>query len=658
MTDELKVLMYNGGWSGIGHEPFTYSTGTGQMNAAGVHCVTFLLLAKMCGVDVDEYTLQRSLMQFYRFAGHGNVPYGDELPEGGFRDNGKTGGLAVAMAVAARLTPDGQRSVYAKARDNSAMKSFYATNWFHVAHTGGGIGEIWHNVAMGLMHERMPVQYRSFMDERRWVMELSREWNGAIGIGGVHDQYDISASDNNSMTWGTYFALAYTLPRKTLQLSGAPKTEWCKTYRLPTRPWGNPADDIFLSMQPARHRSISSYDLKREVVPTDSSYPILRRIGDREVTDDTLLKYIHHPDFGLRSAAMRSIVRFGRKHLLLRILESGDPRVRHAGILAVTGMFEGRPLSDRNLRPEMFELIGNMIEDPDESLWVLQEAMYALKRAKPQVVAKHKRRLLEILKRDDWMLRKAAIEALSCIATDRLHYRDILAPAIKSLAEVTTEQGLDAGRVLAKRLWSAETRIKASAARHFEKAYTLVPQELVMPGGHTIDAGGESVRDAIRGMASRLPGGIDLGRKTPKMTMRAKTTGRDKDKYTYSGRFKSNRELIGKWRLAYPHLVSGADVERRVKEEAQRIANEMKKPTNKRRPPRTTILELKDRGTVVKSKTQFWSGDMLIDVARGEALKMEIKTIGGKKYLLVEKGGFGEKDTPEGWHCGYQVYER
>ncbi|MDT8389112.1 MAG: DUF6288 domain-containing protein [Lentisphaeria bacterium] len=120
MTDEIREYMFNGGWSGRGKAGFSY----GQLNAAGVHCVTFLLMAKYCGVDVDDYMLQTSLRQFFRFSGRGTVPYGDSFPENGYRDNGKTGGLAFAMAAAALLTPDGENSVYAKARDNCAMKSF------------------------------------------------------------------------------------------------------------------------------------------------------------------------------------------------------------------------------------------------------------------------------------------------------------------------------------------------------------------------------------------------------------------------------------------------------------------------------------------------------------------------------------------------------
>jgi hypothetical protein len=83
-------------------------------------------------------------------------------------------------------------------------------------------------------------------------MELSRRHDGGIGIAGMADRYDKSFREDGN-GWGTFFALTYTYPRKTLQLTGAPKTQWCKTYPLPERPWGNAADDAFNSPEPARH---------------------------------------------------------------------------------------------------------------------------------------------------------------------------------------------------------------------------------------------------------------------------------------------------------------------------------------------------------------------------------------------------------------------
>ena len=184
---ELKTMMYNGGWTSKGHGgTFKY----GQINGAGVHCLTFILLAKLCDADVDDYMLQRSLKHFYRFVGHGTVPYGDHWPEGGYRDNGKTGALGISMAAAARLMPNGEKSVYAKARDLSSIKSFYATNWFHAPHTGGGIGEIWHHGSMSLVRDRYPVPFDRYCRHGGPLRCIRiRWWYGVGKLLRPHDLY-------------------------------------------------------------------------------------------------------------------------------------------------------------------------------------------------------------------------------------------------------------------------------------------------------------------------------------------------------------------------------------------------------------------------------------------------------------------------------------
>ena len=55
-AEQAKRTIYNGSWGQKGGANYNYMAG-GHMNAAGVHCVTFLLLAKECGVDVDEFWL-------------------------------------------------------------------------------------------------------------------------------------------------------------------------------------------------------------------------------------------------------------------------------------------------------------------------------------------------------------------------------------------------------------------------------------------------------------------------------------------------------------------------------------------------------------------------------------------------------------------------
>jgi len=166
MAASLSETIYNGSWMGRGGANYKYMGG-GHLNAAGLHAVTFLLLAKECGAEVDEHTLESSLRHMYRFAGHGLVAYGDHLPEGGFAGNGKTEGLTFTMQAAANLHPDGEKSIYAKARDISATKSFYSTSWLFHGHTGGGIGELWRGPAMGVVRDERPAEYQSFMNERR-----------------------------------------------------------------------------------------------------------------------------------------------------------------------------------------------------------------------------------------------------------------------------------------------------------------------------------------------------------------------------------------------------------------------------------------------------------------------------------------------------------
>ena len=51
------------------------------------------------------------------------------------------------------------------------------------------------------------------------------------------------------MSWGAAYPLAYTIPRKTLRITGAPRGKFSKPYQLPKQPWGTEADNAFLSLE-------------------------------------------------------------------------------------------------------------------------------------------------------------------------------------------------------------------------------------------------------------------------------------------------------------------------------------------------------------------------------------------------------------------------
>ena len=506
----LKGSMYNGSWMGRGSVTpnFGYMAG-GHMNAAGVHALNFLLLAKECGAEVDEYLLQRVLFQFFRFAGRGNVAYGDQSPEGGFRDNGKTAGLAIAMSSAAGLTPEGESSVYAAVRDNSAMKSFYATTWFNRAHTGGGIGEIWHGVAMQMMVEKKPLQYRTFMDERKWFYELSRRFDGSFSISDNGGNYE-------ETHWGNYFALAYTAARKNLRMFGAPKTQWCKPHPLPKRPWGTAADDVFYSMKPGEYMPGKVQDVSKEVIATDASGPIGGRISAADATDETLLMYAYHPDYGIRAGVAASISKNKRTNLIMRLLKSKDPRAREVGVLTLAGTFKGPPIPAESITDEMYGVLTKMINDPEESLWTVNSALAALGRLPADKILPQADSIVRFLKKDDWWTQSAALKPLVKIACDERVAAKVL-PAIGEMAAKNTAAcGLLPLGDLAKLLPSAKPSVQKIAREVFTKAHAAIPNPLMAPGGANLATGSEQFKGTVAGLLKAIPGGADAVKSAPK----------------------------------------------------------------------------------------------------------------------------------------------
>lgn len=653
MTEELKAQFYQGGWSGRGKASFTY-VGGGHLNAAGVPSLLFLLLARQCGVEVDEAMLQGALRHMFRFAGRGNVAYGDHMPEGGYRDNGKTAVLALAMQAAAQLSPEGEESIYAAARDNAAMKSFYATSWFNRAHTGGGIGEMWHANAMQLMRETKPTQWRSFMDERRWHFDLSRRPNGAIGIEDGA-RYDKAASEH-SRSWGTIHALIYTAHRKNLRLFGAPPTKWSKTHPLPERPWGTAADDVFQSLEPGEYAPGKRQDISGETIVTDASAAWMRRMGSPDTPPETLWIALHHPEYGFRVAAMRYITKRGLTDLVLRALKSDDPRVREVGVEAIAGLFKGKTLSGAQITPEMWSLVGNMLQDPHESLFIRIQAMHALAKADKSYVEPHVDVLVEMINHPDWWVHSAAIRASAKLAGDPNHYRNIL-PAV---ANVIQKEYAFNSTTQAKHVIDAVKRsspaIQKFAAEAFGEAYMNMPETIIAPGGQITPNQTQVLHDRALSFLNALPDGRMISLRVPKLTSQWQATRRDSDKYVFKGRFLGNPQLEGtSWKL----VGQTGSIDSFSPDKASKI----NKPPYRK-------LDFKADGKT-DNGSRMWSGDKLIDLNNNQALQMTVKTLpltaqqqknlkvktNRLPYLFVERGGFTDT-RPQDWKSGYFVLQK
>ncbi len=514
LADNARWDMYNNAWAHgmYGGQrdrdkaamAFPYMGG-GHINACGVHVATFLLMAKECGAKVDENTLQKSFRHFFRYSCRGNVPYGDQVCEQSFVDNGKTGGLAFTMAAAESLSRSGEDSSFAKIRDNSATKGFYSTSWMLIGHTGGGVGEIWRSASMGMMVDKEPKKYREFMDNRRWFYELSRRHDGSMGIIGGGKRYDRHDS------WGVMMGLSYTMPRKTLRLSGAPYTEFSKKVDLPTRPWGNAADDSFYSNTPATLPDGTAPDIRDETFLTSSSRAIFAQMAPKDVDDKLLVTFAHHPDHGVRRVAASFINAHGRYHLIPDLLKSKDPRVRHAGTMVLHCTFKRRPMKGEDITEEMAGLLRGMIEDKDESVWVQINAMKALALTKPAWIEPHVDRLLELAKADCWWTAEAAMAPLALIAANPQLAPKIL-PVVADVMTGDTHvaRSRAAGKVFAS-LRNAPAEVQQVAVKSLASAYGNFPphDKLLGPDRIRMDGAAGYMLYLIGSDADQFPGGAN-----------------------------------------------------------------------------------------------------------------------------------------------------
>ena len=508
-VDNAVKGQYMDAWAGRGGVPrVTY--GGGHLNAGGTAVLTFILLAKECGAEVPDRALLGALKHFYRYAGRGSNPYGDSRPEMGFVDNGKQGNLAFAMAAAAALTPDGEDSVYARARDVTAMSSFYTTTFMLHGHTGGGIGEIWRSPAMGLLHEKRPKQYREFMDNRQWHYDLSRRFDGSFGI--------LGGAGYDKEEWGAAYPLTYTVPRETLRITGAPPTEFSKPYQLPELPWGNEADNIFGSLDAAPDADGEKHDLTQETLAEDSSRPLLIRLHNSgEVSDDTLRRYIRHSEHNIRFVASNKILGVNsgyigwrspggevRKELMMESLRDHDPRVRSA-------MFQAIAKRPDVLDREIFDLAIQAVQDEDESWWVKDAALHVIGHAQADWVVPHVDLLLPILEQEDWWLPNAALTALAAVVADERCYRKVL-PAVGELVQNNQRWALTSGPLfkMREKLKVASPAVQELARETLRETFTGYAGVDTAPGGQDVSSTKASHLEFIAASLADVEGGLDV----------------------------------------------------------------------------------------------------------------------------------------------------
>lgn len=508
--------LYLDSWAGRGGVP-SVTYGNGHLNAASTGALAFLLLAKECGAEIPDHALLGALRHHARYAGRGGNPYGDGRPEQGFVDNGKDGYLALAMAAAASLTPDGENSLYAKARDLCAYKSFYTTSFMLHGHTGGGIGEIWRSASMGLLKDKTPKQYRDFMDNRQWHYDLSRRYDGSFGIlgGGGYDQEK----------WGVNYGLAYTVPRKKMRIFGAPPTKYSKPYQLPKQLWGVEADNEFLSFDAVPGKPGESLDLANETLAEHSSMQFIRWFHDNDnpPTDDQIRAFIHHREPVIRLIAANKALgaHHGyigwrapggevRPHLVEEFFNHESPRVRRAIIDAMEVVIRKDGKTDL-MTQDLFDRMIATIQDEKESWWVKDAALNLIALAPADWLIPNLDLVMGYLDHEEWWLRNASLKAMTHVVADERTYQRVL-PAVAEVVRKNQRSAVTLGLMPAMRekIRQAGPEVQALAVKELRETYTGYTGVNKAPGGQDISSTRDSHLRYIAESLADVPGGLDV----------------------------------------------------------------------------------------------------------------------------------------------------
>ncbi|MFM7181778.1 MAG: DUF6288 domain-containing protein [Verrucomicrobiales bacterium] len=432
--DDAKARQKFGvGWTHWSNEIHPGYVSGALMNPAGSQVLTTLLLAKECGLNVDEQTLLGALRYFYRFAGHGGVAYGNHRAEGGFGSNGKDGMVAAAMHIAATGS-QGDTTIYKLASKCQAMSMMDGYASLATGHGDEGRGDgIWRSIVNSYLTKDKPALYREGMDRLTWWHDLSREHGGSIGIATL-DFYGSAVGSS-----GPGIGLSYTAPLQTLRITGAPPTKFSRKYSLPENLWGTKADLAFFSID--HHPKFFDYG------PDEPAHLPFIVLGDayqkpekdlKTVPREILLKNIHHRSYMLRTQAAKALRKVGALDELEKFLSDPDPRLRRA---ALDGLIDwnywfaagDEPITPEQFTPGMVSAITKILSDPKESWYVVDGALLALKYAPAEAIQNNYQLVQPWIKHSDWWLREATFAALSGLQKDDERYIKIL-PMLLAMA--------------------------------------------------------------------------------------------------------------------------------------------------------------------------------------------------------------------------------
>jgi hypothetical protein len=408
-----------GGWGHWDYLNPSY-TRSGLVNAAGAPLFVGIVLARECGVAMKDADFEKSLRYFYRFAGYGGVPYGDQGPDSGGSTNGKSGMLGVALSLL--------NEPYAGASRLLAVEQADSYDDFEGGHTGNFTNVMWRALSAPGVPENMRQHYRRHQDKLRWYFELCRQPNGGFRMLPAMLKEPRYANEE----FGMAVALNYTGGWRKLRITGAPPTRF--SVIKPVRDVFSKNPD-FLKMGFAEGCKEADFAAELEAIsrmlPWNARSPFQTRQskqagqaakakpGPTLPPVDEIARHFRHWNPQVRCQAACAIGYHGDKALpaIEKAIHSSDARVRQAGLRGLSGYLTFFMMrSPFTYSAEGFERmvpwVVEVLKNPRSDISEIDAALYAMGAAPKKCIVEHLGLIASFLKHDEWWLRSSAFMAI------------------------------------------------------------------------------------------------------------------------------------------------------------------------------------------------------------------------------------------------------
>jgi len=452
--DQLSAGQYFGGWGhGTAHCGPGYVTG-GLLNAAGDQGLTTLVISRECGVKVSERTYNDALRLFFRFAGHGGVPYGDHHPELWGSSNGKNGGLASALT----LLPE------KKFQAGAQLLALSETDSYADSETGHGstfANMTWRNIVDAIVPKAHKDSYRRNKDQLIWHFELSRMPGGGFKT----PYYPGHGTIGRAPTYQTgMIAMAYTSYLHNLRICGKPRTKYSVAHKPTAVELSLEADDflrtdtvdgVVIDMEPDEIKAVFTtlYGADGKKLPrgANASKNDERK---KKMPVEWYFKMMHHYLPTTRVWAANALGFQGEKAIpvIEKALAGKDGRLRVAGFNAIsctTGWGSGKTVS--KITPAMIKenflpQIIKALKSPKTHTWERRHALMAMSCCDAETIKANLGVIKPYLGNKEWWLRVAAFRAIEPLIPETEAFRSLLPVMLASY---------DADNNLPSRRWGA-----------------------------------------------------------------------------------------------------------------------------------------------------------------------------------------------------------